>query len=343
MKSEDFWLNAWYQGRWWLWLLWPLSLLFRALAGWRRQRQQALAKPFSAPVIVVGNITLGGTGKTPVIIALCQYLRDKGLNPGIVSRGYGGSASEYPWLVTAETPPGVSGDEPLLIARETGCPVMVGPDRVGSVEKLITEHGCNVLLSDDGLQHYRLSRQWEICVLDAARGLGNGKCLPAGPLRETPSRLQQVDCVLINGASVELGADAQIQEVDAHAMQLQPRYWRRVVDGESRSLHPQPWGSVDTVDAVTGIGNPERFFQTLTGMGVKVRGMAFPDHHPFVSQDLAFALNKPLLMTAKDAVKCQPFAAQDWWYLVVSAELPKAFYQRLDQLLQRHGLLRSSS
>ena len=342
-SAESFWLDAWYEGRWWLWLLWPVSLMLKAVASLRRRHLTRKASPLSAPVIVVGNITLGGTGKTPVIISLVRYLQSKGCRPGVVSRGYGGQASEYPYLVTKDSPVQESGDEPLLIALETGCPVMVGADRVASAQKLIDEHGCDILLSDDGMQHYRLSRQWELCLLDGQRLWGNGLCLPAGPLRESPERLQQVNAVLINGDIAPQRQDENTQKLlaSSFSMQLQPVSWHRLKDGEQRLIEDQSSGqgaavpgSAGSIAAVTGIGNPQRFFNTLAGLGIQGDTRAFPDHHPFQPSDLAFSAGKTLIMTAKDAVKCRAFAEDDWWYLSVSAVLPRRFWAELDLFLE---------
>ncbi|GAB3107564.1 tetraacyldisaccharide 4'-kinase [Aestuariicella hydrocarbonica] len=334
-SGQEFWLNAWYEGRWWLWLLWPLSLILQGIAGWRRTRLMRHAQTLPAPVLVVGNITLGGTGKTPVIITLVRYLRSLGLNPGVISRGYGGHAPYFPYLVTPQSPVDESGDEPLLIALETGCPVMVGANRVQSVETLAARHHCDIILSDDGMQHYKLARDWELCLLDGQRLLGNGLCLPAGPLREAPGRLREVDCVILNG-----GTDKPDLPVDVEAlrMSLIPKYWCNVLTGERVGLDQLPFLALPGVHAVTGIGNPERFFTTLRELGIAVEGQAFPDHYAFSEADLAHIGTKPLLMTAKDAVKCRNFAKPDWWYLSVEAELPQAFYTQLHAFLSVTGL-----
>lgn len=338
-SREAFWLDAWYHGRWWLWLLWPLSLILQGAAALRRRYLQARAQPFSVPVIVVGNITLGGTGKTPVIIALVRYLQGQGLRPGVISRGYGGTAPSYPYTVTPTSPVSESGDEPLLIALETGCPVVVGANRLAATEQLIRDHGCDLVLSDDGMQHYKLSRQWEICLLDGVRLLGNGLCLPAGPLREHPRRLNEVDCVVLNGApAAKLDAVTQQTAQPTYAMQLKPSHWCNLLTGEKRSLNELNFAQQTLVNAVSGIGNPERFFTTLRELGIVVRGQAFADHHAFSADDLAYVGSKPLLMTAKDAVKCQSFAQPDWWYLSVEAELPDTFFQQFNEFLARSGL-----
>ncbi len=343
-SAETFWLNAWYQGRWWLWLLWPLSALLRALATLRRRHQSRKAQVLGAPVIIVGNITLGGTGKTPTIIAMVRYLQAKGLKPGVLSRGYGGLAPAYPYLVTAASDVKESGDEPLLIVMETGCPVVVGPDRVASAKTLIEDHQCDLLLSDDGLQHYRLQRQWEMCLLDGERLWGNGLCLPAGPLRESPQRLAEVDAIIITGeiSPERLAAPEVSSRLScAHSMTLTPNRWQSLHDKEvvDTASFSQRLASSAGCYAVTGIGNPNRFFTTLAGMGVECQTRAFPDHYAFKPSDLSYVGNNPLLMTAKDAVKCRDFAQSDWWYLSVDANFPAAFWSQLDGFLREQRLI----
>ncbi|MBT5003575.1 MAG: tetraacyldisaccharide 4'-kinase, partial [Porticoccaceae bacterium] len=202
LSAEKRWLNACYSNSSWLLLLAPLSWLFSLISAVRRLILQRLyqGRPFSVPVAVVGNISVGGSGKTPLIIALVKALNKLGYTAGVISRGYGGAASAYPLRVTTGTPVDQSGDEPLLIAQSCGCPVVVDPDRVRAVEFLLHETSCDIVLSDDGLQHYRLHRDIEIAVVDATRGLGNGRMLPSGALRESPSRLSQVDFVVLNGS-----------------------------------------------------------------------------------------------------------------------------------------------
>lgn len=330
-RRQQLWLAAWYEGRWWLWLLWPLSLLFRGLAALRRRILQGRAVRLPVPVVVVGNISLGGTGKTPMIIAAVAYLQSLGLRPGIVSRGYGGQAPHYPYEVAADSPVAHCGDEPLLLAQACQCPVAVDRDRVAAARWLVATRGCDIILSDDGLQHYRLARDLEIVLLDGSRGLGNGLCLPAGPLREPPQRLLQTDCVVTNGPlqqSLPVAATAQETSLRAVA-------WCNLASGERLDLAVRPWPfetPAGTIPAITGIGNPQRFFDSLAQLGLTVEGRAFPDHHAFVASDLAFARGGPLLMTAKDAVKCQAFAEPAWWYLEVAMTLPPALQQQLQRL-----------
>ena len=340
---------AWYEGRWWWRLLYPLLLplswLFSFVAARRRSSHQAALQPLSVPVIVVGNIAVGGTGKTPVIIALAQTLQAKGLKPGIISRGYGASAPYYPYPVTTQSEPDEVGDEPLLIAQATQCPLVVGPDRHAAAQQLLRDNNCDIILSDDGLQHYKLTRQFEICVVDAQRLLGNGRCLPAGPLREPPSRLGEVDLIISNGLNPicfsQLGLTAETLGPQApliSAMQLQPSLWVNVKNAQRFAVFSGaeqqsfPWGA-ESVLAVSGIGNPERFFKTLDGLAVTATTQAFDDHHPFCKQDFVQAAGRPVVMTAKDAVKCHAFAAENWWYLSVEAQFDETFARSIDHFL----------
>lgn len=332
-RRETVWLDAWYGDKRWPWLLAPLSLLFRLIALARRAYLSRFdQQQLSVPVIVVGNISLGGTGKTPLIIALIEHLKQRGFEPGVISRGYGGQAPAYPLLVDAGTPVEHSGDEPLSIALATGCKVCVDPDRLAAGRKLEAE-GCDLLLSDDGLQHYRLGRSLEIAVIDGQRGLGNGLCLPAGPLREAPRRLRQVDWVVVNG-SLNERTKAQLNKLairDWVPMQIAPDHWQRLVDGEQLALQHLSFGT--QVNAVCGLGNPQRFYDTLRQLGLQPLEHDFPDHYQYRSEDLQFERSAPVVMTTKDAVKCRDFARPDWYALAVAAQLPEPFWQALDQKL----------
>lgn len=315
-------VSAWYRGHPLLWLLWPLSLLY-ALITWLRRflyrRGWLSSQRFSMPVIVVGNITVGGTGKTPLTLALIDFLREQGYRPGVVSRGYGGHA-EYPYCLGDRSTAAESGDEPLAIFRRTGIPVVVDPVRARAVSWLQQHTDCNVVLSDDGMQHYALARDIEIVVIDGARGLGNRLLLPAGPLREPLSRLQSVDFIVVNGESVVWPG--------ASVMQLQPQAWLSVRHDGAGSLP----ASGARVHAVAGIGNPQRFFAQLQVQGFDVVPHAFADHHDYDAGDFVFPESLPVVMTEKDAVKCADFAAENWWYVPVQAVLPPVF---LEGLLQR--------
>lgn len=312
-------------------LLVPAAWLFRAAVKVRRllYSWNLLAREkVAVPVIIVGNISVGGTGKTPLVLWLAEFLRRSGYQPGIVSRGYG-SDSTQARQVDANGDVSASGDEPLLLARRSGCPVWVGADRAEVARALLARHpDCNILISDDGLQHYRLARNIEIAVVDAGRAFGNGFTLPAGPLREPPSRLKSVDLVVYNGPQPppELGS------VSAFHMELEglgfyrlnrPAQWMPAAHFLGRRLH-----------AIAGIGNPQRFFDTLQAMGLAVTPHAFPDHHAYTAADLQFADCDAVLMTEKDAVKCASFADDRHWVLRVNAIIDPAFGARILQKLE---------
>jgi tetraacyldisaccharide 4'-kinase len=274
-------------------------------------------------VIVVGNLTVGGTGKTPLVIWLCAQLRAWGFHPGVVARGYGGNSPDWPRAVSPQSDPREVGDEPVVIATATGCPVSVGPDRVLAARALLRNGSVNVIVSDDGLQHYRLARDIEICVVDAARRFGNGRCLPAGPLREPVSRLATVDMTIFNGEP----------QPNALHMQVHATNLRNLATGAQISLAALPHDQ--TVHAVAGIGNPGRFFDLLRNGGLTIIEHPFPDHHVFDAADLDFGDKQaPVLMTAKDAVKCRAFAQPWHWALDVTAQPEPAFVTRLHQLVK---------
>lgn len=319
---------AWYAGHPALSLLRPLEWLYRAVV--QRKRARFLAGEGAiyrapVPVVVVGNITVGGTGKTPMILWLIEHCRRQGLRVGVVSRGYGAQPPQLPWRVQADQAASVAGDEPLLIVQRSGVPLMIDPDRSRAVAALLAAEPLDLILSDDGLQHYRLARDLELVLIDAARGLGNRHCLPAGPLREPVERLQSVDALLYNGASGDLQ--------DGYGFTLQPRCLVNLRSGEQQPLSHFPAGQA--LHAVAGIGNPQRFFNTLEGLHWRPVAHAFADHAPYSAELLSFSPALPVLMTEKDAVKCRAFAADDWWYLAVDAEPSAAFVVWFDQQLQR--------
>lgn len=306
----------------------PLAGLFLALAGLRRlayRHRLLVVHRLPVPVIVVGNISVGGTGKTPLTLWLAQSLRMAGWRPGIISRGYGGSQTG-PTAVQADSNPAEVGDEPLLLVRRAGVPVWIGRQRAQAGSRLLAAHPeVNVLIADDGLQHYALARDVEIAVVDGVRRFGNGWPLPAGPLREMPGRLNTVDAVVVHGGSQDW------LQVKA------PVYSMRLVPTRLRSLRdptycvPIEWLKGRQVEAVAGIGHPERFFALLCRLGAVVRPHAFPDHHPFVSHDLP---KGTVVMTEKDAVKCQSFARADDWVLEVDAVVDPALQTLIDNKLR---------
>jgi tetraacyldisaccharide 4'-kinase len=321
--------RRWYGRPGWLWLLLPLELLYRLIIMLRRfaYRRGLLASwRASVPVLVVGNIAVGGTGKTPVVIALCAELRKLGFSPGIISRGYGANPPSFPYLVTADSAVAASGDEPLLLARRTGCPVVIAPDRSAAARHLLQQHPCDILISDDGLQHYALARDIEWIVLDGARGIGNRHCLPVGPLREPKRRLNDAAALLINRTALPETAETVVEPV-APRFEFSLRPGAMVHLATGREVDAAQWCAAHPrVHAVAGIGNPQRFFATLRELGCAPVEHAFADHHAFGAQDLRFAEPLPVAMTEKDAVKCAALvagdAAADIWFLRVDAALP---------------------
>ncbi|APV50109.1 tetraacyldisaccharide 4'-kinase [Betaproteobacteria bacterium GR16-43] len=329
-------MGAWFEREWQrlgggALLFLPLALAFRLLTTLRRAAYRAgLFKPWRAkvPVIVVGNITVGGTGKTPVTIAIVELLKERGYTPGVVSRGYGSvpSTEHDPSGVVRVFPeratPEHFGDEPVLIARRCEVPVFISPDRPAAVRALLqTVPEVDVVVSDDGLQHYALARDVEIAVVDGERLFGNGLPLPSGPLREPVSRLRDVDAVIVNG-----GNSDRVPSERQFAMQLGGETFVHLADREQRT--PREFATMAqgaSVVAIAGIAHPERFFSHLERLGVRARGRAFPDHHLYRAGDLKLADAQLVVMTEKDAVKCAAFADTRQWFLRVSAVLPPEF------------------
>ena len=323
--------NLWYGNHALGWTLVPFSGLFCAWVGIRRQAyKQGLFRSESVPVpiIVVGNLTVGGTGKTPLVIWLGQFLKQHGFQPGIVSRGYGGHAQQWPQPVYPNSDPQQVGDEPVLLARQSGCPVAVAPQRVMAVQSLLKNEGCNLIISDDGLQHYALSRDIEIAVLDDTRRYGNRRCLPAGPLREPLNRLKEVDFIVTKGIALP----------HEFSMQYDLKPLRNVANNPL-SL-PLKALKGQTVHALAGIGYPAKFFQLLRDQGLKLHCHEFSDHYYYKYGDIQFDDHLSVIMTEKDAVKCQHFAGPQHWYLPIQARLPDSFGRQLLQQLQQriqHG------
>jgi tetraacyldisaccharide 4'-kinase len=301
------------------------SLLFHLVVALRRSLYRAglfSTAKLPVPVIVVGNITVGGTGKTPLVLWLADFLREHGMRPGIISRGYGGRVGP-PQCVTAASDPATCGDEPLLLAQHSAAPVWVGTDRAATARALLGANpDCDVIVSDDGLQHYRLARNIEIAVVDGARGVGNGLMLPAGPLREPPSRLNTVDAIIIN-VSQSAAVGIRTRAPAAFAMALQDRGFYNLLHPDRRA--PPERFRNRRVHAVAGIGNPQRFFDTLQRLGIAFAAHPFPDHHAFSARDLEFADADFIVMTEKDAVKCRSFASEKHWVLRVDAEIDSDF------------------
>ncbi|MCW9012484.1 MAG: tetraacyldisaccharide 4'-kinase [Gammaproteobacteria bacterium] len=326
MKRLD---DYWYSQNPIAWLLLPLAGLFCLISMLRKLCFKiGLFKSYQAPVpvIIVGNISVGGTGKTPLLIELCTQLKQKGFKPGVISRGYGGQAKQWPLAVNANSDVIETGDEPLLIAMRTQCPVVVGPDRVDDVNHLLKNFECNVILSDDGMQHYRLKRDAEIAVVDADRKFGNGFCLPAGPLRESLKKLNTVDMTILNG-----GRSDQI------AFSIKADHCVSLIKQEQVKALSEFTGK--QVHAIAGIGHPGRFFNMLKKMGVRCIEHAFNDHHNFSQNEICFDDELPVLMTEKDAVKCKNFKLSSHWYVPIDVELSDSAQKKFDQIIEQvcHG------
>ncbi len=310
-------------------LLLPLSWLYCAVVQIRRRVYRAgwlRCQHLTVPVIVVGNLTVGGTGKTPLTLRLADHLRKLGWTPGIITRGYGGLATTWPQPVHPDSDPALVGDEAVLLARRSGCVVVAGPDRAAAGVLALHLGRCDILLTDDGLQHLRLARDLEIVLVDGERGFGNGRCLPAGPLREPQSRLTQVDLVLYHGGR----QTPRMQLMPGAAVNLRQSGLTRPLS----AFRGQP------VFAVAGIGHPDRFFAQLAAAGLDIIPRPYPDHHRFTPRDVSQWPADPVLMTEKDAVKCTALAADNHWYLPVEAELDATFLRQFDArltLLARPG------
>lgn len=325
---------AWYNKSPWLYLLLPFAVLYRVLARRRRTRLEAKrsADPRLPPIVVIGNITVGGTGKTPLIIALARALSNLGLRPGIVSRGYGGHPTQTPCEVTPLSSVEEMGDEAVMIRRSVDCPMMVDPNRLQAIKALLKAHPCDVILSDDGLQHYAMPRDLEVVVLDGERLFGNGMHLPAGPLREGRSRLREVDYVVVNGGEraywhsliTALGGTPE-----PRSMSLRATQWVNMNSGARIGLSELPVAANARLHALAGIGNPERFFSNVRKLGYQPLCHPFPDHYRYARQDLAFNAADTVVMTQKDAVKCERFATEKYWFLDIELEMEDALSENL--------------
>ena len=318
--------RLWYGDSPWVWLLAPFSALFAAASAVRRllyRRGVWRAVDVGRPVVVVGNVSVGGTGKTPVTLWLAQQLKARGRRPGIVSRGYRGRLGPRPVHVRTDSDPAVVGDEPLLMERRRVCPVVVHPDRVAAARMLV-DMDCDVIVADDGLQHYRLARRFEIAVVDGVRGMGNGLCLPAGPLREPPERLQDVDAIVVNGGDWGHAGVFRATPVVTRV--------RQITRGAERPLESF---AQQTVHAVAGIGHPQRFFDLLEDAGLEVVPHPLDDHAELTAEMLRFDEPGPVLVTEKDAVKCAQIAHDDVWAVCIDLTFPADAAARLLRLLLR--------
>jgi len=327
-KLSHFFDSMWYGKRPIALLFIPLSWLFFLIIyvrkflyskGWKASVRVA------APVIIVGNITVGGTGKTPLVIWLAQLLEKAGYRPGIISRGYGGIASSWPQQAREDSDSRVVGDEAKILARRAGCPVAVGPHRANSAQALIEHHGCDVIVSDDGLQHYAIQRDIEIAIVDGERRYGNSYLLPAGPLREPVERLKEVDMVVCNGLAS--GAEFPLRVEGKLAINVLDQTITKPLE-EFKEQH---------VHAVAGLGNPSRFFSHLKKFGVLFEPHIYPDHYEYTQNDITFTDDKLVMMTEKDAVKCTEIADENCWYVPIRAQMTEKFGLTVLSLLQKSG------
>lgn len=324
-NGQDWLQRLWYGDSLWRYPLLPLSFAFSMLVAlrlWLYRIGVFRSFRLPVPVVVAGNVTVGGTGKTPITIWLAQELRIRGHKPGIVSRGYGGRVGPVPLEATGGSDPATVGDEAILIAARSRSPVFVHPDRVAAAQAAIAA-GADVIIADDGLQHYRLARDYEIAVIDGSRGTGNGWLLPAGPLREPLDRLQRVDRVLVQteGQDVDVPYIRRLTDRNSSAFTLVPKQLRELNGARSR-----PLGELagQTVHAVAAIGNPTRFFRMLEAHGMRVVPHAYRDHLQLTGKHLDFGDGLPIVMTEKDAVKCSGLAISNCWYLPVTVKFPNA-------------------
>lgn len=314
---HDIIVNQWYTPKPWGKLLWPAAKIFEMIVNIRRYLyKKGIFKTFKAavPVIIVGNVTVGGTGKTPLVIALSEILHKQGIRVGIVLRGYKSKACGV-IVVKPNMNATLVGDEAVLLAKRSNCPVVVAKKRVQGVKKLCKQFAVDVILCDDGLQHYALSRDIEIAVLNGDRKFGNGHCLPQGPLRELPSRLDNIDMVITNGKDMRLQIDNVYSLLNKKSISI--------ADFNGKTVH-----------AIAGIGTPQNFFTLLEEHGIKVITHAFPDHHVFKMSDVIFRDNIPVLMTEKDAVKCSAFASEKYWVVSVATVLDTAVKDKFMHLVQ---------
>lgn len=320
--------ESWYGDKRWTRRLRPLSGLYKTAARLNKpSHKDVYTSPL--PVIVVGNITVGGAGKTPLVIHICELLQSKGWRPAVLSRGYKSSLEQYPHVIGNTDDAASVGDEPLMLSHRLNIPVCIDAQRSRGARLLLARQLCDVIVCDDGLQHYKLARDIEVAVLDGQRMLGNGLCLPAGPLREPATRLESVDLVVCNGepAHEEINIDA--------VMQLEVQGFVNLVSGQCLSLVDfVEMNAAAPLHAIAAIGNPMRFFALLEHLGFVFEQHVFPDHHIFTPADIAFDNDKALLMTEKDAVKCKAIADENCWFMQVSARLPEKFDQRIVDLLE---------
>ena len=321
---SSFVVDSWYKKSLWLYLLYPFSFIFSYLTSRRRRKyikNKKISYKSDIPIVVVGNLTIGGTGKTPLVKYIANELADRGYKPGIVSRGYGGKFKET-LQVTSETSVKETGDEAQILAK-LNFPFYIDKNRVRAVKKLIKDHDCDVIISDDGLQHYKMGRHVEIAVIDGKRRFGNNLTFPAGPLRESKNRLSSVDFIVNNSGPTEEGE---------YLMNISPSKFVHLKSGKSYSV--DKWPMHNQIHAVAGLGNPGRFFDLLDKLGFDSIRHPFPDHHNFLSSDIFYLDHLPIVMTEKDASKCKDFDNNKIWYLTIDADVTNKFIDKLDKKIK---------
>ena len=313
--------ELWYNNNPLCWFLLPLSLVYYVVVVLRRSFLKLFfQQKFNVPIIVVGNLTVGGVGKTPLVIELANKFKAENLRVGIVSRGFGSDLGNYPFDVNLNETEIYMGDEPLLLAKKTNCPVVIAPKRADAVKYLIDKYQSQIIISDDGLQHYAMGRAIEIVVIDGQRGLGNGMLLPAGPLRESKSRLKKADFIVVNGENHRLLKANK----NTYRMDLLPGDIRNLISDKAIKVAKIK----GLIAAVAAIGNPQRFFATLKGLGLEFNPYPFSDHHRFKAEDLNLD-EEIIVMTEKDAVKCVSIATDNMYYLPVEAKVENSFWDKL--------------
>ena len=343
MRLEQKITQAWYRDGFWVKALLPLAKIYQV--GLNRRRRKALSKnrTLAIPVVVIGNITVGGTGKTPLVIHLCQKLKAMGISVGVVSRGYGSRHNQYPYEVNDTDSALQAADEPLLICQQSGAAVVIDPDRFAAARHLSEIKQVDVILSDDGLQHFGLPRAMEIVVVDGSRELGNELLLPAGPLREPVKKLRDVDFCLVNGAG-SLKSEALKCAVNGY-FELKPCAWVQVATGKRLGL--EEFVVDEHVKAVAAIGNPWRFFNTLGDLGIQADTLLPLNDHQLINSEVLQSLgsdnlNTQILMTMKDAVKCRDFATDNCWALDVGLEINSGLEKEILDRIQALGANRAS-
>ena len=322
----------WYQGRWYQWFLFPFTVLFYLVSACRRLlfRTGVLSSEhINVPVVIVGNISVGGNGKTPLVLAIANYFHQRGRKVGIVSRGYGALTQDFPFLVTPNTPAKESGDEPLLMAQRSALPVIIDPNRARGATELSKRYGCDLIIGDDGLQHYKLQRDFEIVVTDR-RFFGNGFLVPMGPLREGLWRLKTIDALVINQAQQSSAIPNELLDLSPTIMSFEIGKLTKVID-PSITKDITEFTHFSTISALAGIGDPQRFFDQLESAGLSIKAsIALPDHHQLQTSDIPQGC---VITTEKDAVKAKDLAHDDCWYLPINAQLPQSFYDQITQKL----------